>query len=95
MNYLEKRERNTKITNYLVNHLTSKGIPSTVDTYGNIKFTVDGSEYRYKIQELVVRYEKKIHLSAGQYSPASTEWLRRASYSIKTILSKAEECKTK
>lgn len=44
------------------------------DRYGH--FISPTGEYRYKFQARSVRYERKIHHPAGNYSPARNEWMR-------------------
>ena len=55
------------------------------DKFGHLKKEYNSKEYRFKIQSILVRYEVKIHHEAGQYSPASNEWMRLRSGYLKDL----------
>jgi len=55
------------------------------DRYGHLVKTVNGEEFRMKISKIAVRYERKIHHDASEYSRASSEWLRLRSGYLKDL----------
>ena len=77
-------KQNDKIEQQLKDFLESKGWKK--DSYGHYQKTEsNGREYRFKFNDISVRYELKIHHAGTQYSKPSSEWMRLKSGYFKDL----------
>lgn len=72
-----KEQKKETVTTFLT-AITSN---SYIDRFGNVKFTIDGTEYRYKIKQNVVRFERKVE--------SLKEWRLVKSHNLNKVYQKA------
>ena len=68
---IERRVAMTK--QELINAMLAKGY--SLDRYGHLTKTIDGKEYRIKLQAKSFRKEVKVHIEHS-YGPPTVKWVR-------------------
>ncbi len=56
-----------------------------LDKFGHLQKKVGDKEYRFKISNISVRYEVKVHFEGGTYSGPKAEWMRLRSGYFKNL----------
>ena len=89
-NHIQIQEEHDKINIYITHTLKKANLNPYMDR-NCIKYEKNDNLYRYKIKDRVIRKEKQITLSGGQYSKPKREWMLIRSYSYKDMLKKAKD----
>lgn len=88
--YRDTQNEHDKINIYITHTLKKANLNPYMDR-GSIKYEKNDNLYRYKIKDRVIRKEKQITLSGGQYSKPKKEWMLIRSYSYNNMLKKAKD----
>ncbi len=76
-------KKNNIIQQQIKDLLKSKGWKE--DNYGNYQKNENGQEYRFKFNDISIRYELKIRYAGTEYSKPSSEWMRLKSGYFKDL----------